>query len=114
MEFSFQEGSKVLSFCIILAMTAKRYLKKGYPAYLSYENNKDIQEAKLETVLVVKKFPEIFLEELIILPPDRELEFIIDLTPGSTSNSQAPYRMAPSGLKELKVQLQNSVGKRFI
>ena len=65
--------------------------------------NKDIQETKLEPIPVVKEFPEIFSEELIGLPPDRELEFTINLIPDSAPISQAPYKMAPSKLKELKV-----------
>ena len=48
------------------------------------------------------------------MPPDRELEFSIDLIPGSAPISQAPYRMAPSELKELKVQLQDLVDRGFI
>ena len=64
-------------------------------------SNKDIQEAKLKTILVVKEFPE----ELIVLSPVKELEFTIDLTPGNTPIPQAPYRMALSELKELMVQV---------
>ena len=68
-------------------------------------NNKDIQETKLETILVVKEFFENFSEELIILPLDKELEFITDSTPSSAPIPQAPYRMALSELKELMVQV---------
>ena len=68
-------------------------------------NNKDIQETKLETILVVKEFLENFSEELIILPPDRELKFISNLTLGSAPIPQTPYRMAVSELKELMVQV---------
>ena len=95
-------------------MVAKRCLQKGYPAYLAYVINKDIQEIELNTIPIVAKFPEVFLEELVRLPPDRELEFTIDLILGSALISQTPYRMAPSELKELKVQLQNLVDRGFI
>ena len=87
-------------------MATNKCLQKGYSAYLAYVINKDTQEAKLETIHVVKEFPDIFLEKLIVLPPDRELEFTIDLIPISAHISQAPYRMAPSELKELKVQFK--------
>ena len=100
--------------CLISMMAAKRYLQKRYSAYLVYVTNKNILEARLETIHVVKEFPDIFLEELTSLPPDRELEFTIDLIPISAHISQAPYRMAPSELKELKVQLQDLVDKGFI
>ena len=47
-----------------------------------------------------------FPEDLPGLPLNREIEFVIDLVPGTTPISKAPYRMAPTELKELKVQLQ--------
>ena len=66
-------------------------------------NNKEIWEAKLESTLVVEKFLEIFLEELINFPLDRKLEFIIKLTSSSTFIFQAPYGIVLLELKELKV-----------
>ncbi|RVW73048.1 putative mitochondrial protein [Vitis vinifera] len=48
------------------------------------------------------------------LPPEREVEFTIDLAPGTTPISKAPYRMAPLELKELKIQLQELLDKGFI
>ena len=68
----------------------------------------------METIPVVKEFLEICPKELIGLPPNRELEFTIDLISGSVPISQAPYRMAPLELKELKVQLQDLVDRGFI
>ena len=46
-----------------------------------------------------------FPEDLPELPPDREIEFVIELLPGIAPVSKAPYRMAPAELKELKIQL---------
>ena len=114
LEFTFQRERKVLSFCLISMMATNRCLQKGYFAYLAYVINKDIQEAKLENIHVVKEFPNIFPEELTDLPLDRELKFTIDQTPSSALITQVPYRMAPSKLKELKVQLQDLVDKGFI
>ena len=68
MEFSFQKERKILPSCLISSMAVNRCLRKGYLAYLAYVINKDIQEAKLETIPVVKKFPKIFPEELMGLP----------------------------------------------
>ncbi|KAL4037085.1 hypothetical protein IC575_000668 [Cucumis melo] len=53
-------------------------------------------------------------EELPGLPPHREVEFAIELEPGTVPISRAPYRMAPAELKELKVQLQELLDKGFI
>jgi hypothetical protein len=54
---------------------------------------------------VVRDFPDVFLEELPGMPPDREVEFVIDLLPGTTPISKCPYMMSVEELKELKKQL---------
>ena len=63
---------------------------------------------------MVQEFLEVFPEDLPRLPLDRETEFIIELIPSTAPISKAVYRMAPSELKELKVQLQELLDKRFI
>ena len=55
-----------------------------------------------------------FLEELQGLPPEKEIEFKIELLPGTTPISQALYKMAPIELNELKIQLQELLNKGFI
>ena len=52
--------------------------------------------------LLFVNFPDVFLEELPGLPPDKEIEFCIDVVPGTVPISLPPYRMAPAELKELK------------
>ena len=69
---------------------------------------------KLENIPIVSEFPEVFPEDLPGLPPDKEIEFSVDLLPGSGPISKAPYRMAPTELKELKEQLQELLDKGFI
>ena len=54
---------------------------------------------------VVCEFPDVFLDELPGLPPDRDVEFKIELLPGMAPISRRPYRMPPNELAELKVQL---------
>ena len=63
---------------------------------------------------VVCKYPDVFPEELLGLPPDRNVEFIIEIVLGIAPISRRPYRMAPDELKELKVQLQEQLDKGFI
>ncbi|KAG8503904.1 hypothetical protein CXB51_001877 [Gossypium anomalum] len=72
------------------------------------------EEIKIESVPVVCEFPDVFPEELPGLPPVREVEFGIELIPGTTPISIAPYRMAPLELKELKAQLQELTDKGFV
>ena len=64
-------------------------------------------EAKsLEEVPVVNEYPDVFPEELPGMPPDRDIEFVIDLVPGTSPIAMRPYRMAASELAELKNQLE--------
>jgi hypothetical protein len=56
-------------------------------------------------IRVVRDFPDVFPEELPGMPPDREVEFVIDLLPGTAPISKRPYRMTVEELKELKKQL---------
>ncbi|GKE71299.1 putative reverse transcriptase domain-containing protein [Tanacetum coccineum] len=61
-----------------------------------------------------KNFPEVFPEELPGLPPPTQVEFHIDLIPGVAPVARAPYRLAPSEMKELSKQLQELSKKGFI
>jgi len=64
-------------------------------------------EAKsLEEVPVVNEYPDVFPEELPGMPPDRDIEFVIDLVPGTSPIAKRPYRIAASELAELKKQLE--------
>ncbi|KAL2237726.1 UNVERIFIED_CONTAM: Transposon Ty3-G Gag-Pol polyprotein [Sesamum indicum] len=65
-------------------------------------------------VPVVREFPDVFPDELPGLPPHPEVDFEIDTIPGAAPISIAPYRMAPSELKELKKQLEELLDKGFI
>jgi hypothetical protein len=56
-------------------------------------------------IRVVRDFLDVFPEELPRMPPDRDVEFIIDLLPGTAPISKSPYRMSVEELKELKKQL---------
>ena len=68
----------------------------------------------VDKVRTVKEFQDVFPEELPGLPPNREVEFGIDLLPGTALVSIAPYRMAPKELVELKVQIQELLDRGFI
>ncbi|WVZ52493.1 hypothetical protein U9M48_003547 [Paspalum notatum var. saurae] len=68
----------------------------------------------LAKIPVACEYPDVFLEELPGLPPERDVEFRIDLVPGTAPVSKRPYRMAPDELKELKTQLQEQLDKGFI
>ncbi|WVZ84654.1 LOW QUALITY PROTEIN: hypothetical protein U9M48_031661 [Paspalum notatum var. saurae] len=69
---------------------------------------------EIKKIPVVRDFPYVFPEELPGLPPDRDMEFRIELVPGMAPISKRLYRMAPDELKELKTQLQEQLDKVFI
>ena len=62
----------------------------------------------------MNEFPEVFPEDLPGVPPDKEIDFGIDVLPETQPISIPPYRMAPAELKELKEQLKDLLDKRFI
>ncbi|KAL0452068.1 UNVERIFIED_CONTAM: hypothetical protein Slati_1184900 [Sesamum latifolium] len=97
---------KVIPNCLISAVTAFNLIKEGCQAYLaSVHDTTKVSPGVLE-VPVVREFPDVFPEELPGLPPHREVDFEIETIPGAAPISIAPYRMAPSELKELKKQLE--------
>ncbi|GKF03320.1 putative reverse transcriptase domain-containing protein, partial [Tanacetum coccineum] len=69
---------------------------------------------KQEEIVVVRGFPEVFLDDLSGLPPIQEIEFRIELIPGATPVAKSPYRLAPSELEELSGQLKELQDKGFI
>ncbi|GJV48600.1 hypothetical protein Tco_1438812 [Tanacetum coccineum] len=77
-------------------------------------NNKIRKEKRLEDVPVIRDFPKVFPDELPRLPPPRQVEFRIDLIPGAAPVARAPYRLAPTEMKELSKQLQELLEKGFI
>jgi hypothetical protein len=69
---------------------------------------------EIQDIPVVCEFPDVFPEDLPGLPPEREVEFVIKLKPGTTPISRRSYRMPPNELAELKTQLQDLLEKGFI
>jgi hypothetical protein len=68
----------------------------------------------LEDIRVVQEYPDVFLEELAGMPPDRDIEFLIELLPGTPHISKRPYRMPVNELVELKKQIAELQAKGFI
>ena len=113
-EFVFEGDRVVRPPPLVSAMQAKRLLRKGCKGFLAYVLKSEGTTLKTEDISVVKEFPDVFSEDLHGLPPEREVEFTIDLVPGTGPISKAPYRMAPAELKELKEQLQDLLDQGFI
>jgi hypothetical protein len=71
-------------------------------------------ESSVERILVVSEYPDVFPSELLGMPPDRDIEFAIELQPGTAPIAKRPYRMPPVELAGLKKQLQELFDKGFI
>ncbi|GJY42586.1 putative reverse transcriptase domain-containing protein [Tanacetum coccineum] len=96
----------------------KHNLSKGCDVFLTHITMKEAkdksEEKRLEDVPIVRDFPEVFLEDLSGIPPARQVEFQVDLVSGAAPVAWAPYRLAPSEMKELAEQLQELSDKGFI
>jgi hypothetical protein len=74
----------------------------------------EVMVPEIKDIPVVCEFPDVFPEDLLGLPPEREVEFVIELKPGTAPISRRSYRMPPNELAELKIQLQDLLEKGFI
>nr|GEZ11150.1 putative reverse transcriptase domain-containing protein [Tanacetum cinerariifolium] len=103
---------------VISCLKAQEYMAKGcqiFIAQISAKKEEDKSEGKqLKDVPVVRDFPKVFPEDLPGLPPARPVEFQINLIPGAARVARAPYRLAPSEMKELSEQLWELFEKGFI
>ncbi|XP_076959131.1 uncharacterized protein LOC143635129 [Bidens hawaiensis] len=86
---------------------------KGCLAFMAYVT-KEPETKKMEEVPIVSEFQDVFPDELPGAPPDREVEFRIDLMPGTSPIAKSPYRLSPTEMKELKKQLAELLEKGFI
>ena len=113
-EVVFYRLRKTLPNSIMIAMKSSKMLRKSYQGYLAYAIEVRDSGSQLEDIPVVGEFSNVFLEDLPGIPPDREIDFQIELALGTEPISKAPYRMAPLELKELKIQMEELVSKGFV
>ncbi|KAA3479738.1 DNA/RNA polymerases superfamily protein [Gossypium australe] len=90
---------------VVSTLNAEKMVRKGCEAFLDFISTLEAKELTVKDFRTVKEFSDVFPEELPGLPPDREVEFGIDLLPGVAPVSIAPYKMAPKELVELKAQI---------
>jgi hypothetical protein len=84
---------------------------KGFYIMLTVTSESDVSHSD---ITIVSEYLDVFPVDITSLPPEREIEFSIDLIPGAEPVSVAPYRMSPLELKELKSQLEELMQKHFI
>jgi len=99
---------------IITSIRANQLVKQGCLAYLAHIRDVEIEPPSIGSILVVSEFRKVFLNDLPGMPPNRDIDFCIDLEPGTRPISILPYRMAPAELRELKAQIQEVLDKGYI
>ncbi|GJY84642.1 putative reverse transcriptase domain-containing protein, partial [Tanacetum coccineum] len=103
---------------IISCTKTQKYIKRGFPIFLAQitknETKDKSKKKRLEDVPIVRDFPEVFPEDLLGVPPMRQVEFQIDLVLDAAPVARTPYRLAPTKLQELSTQLQELSDKGFI
>ncbi|GKF97149.1 putative reverse transcriptase domain-containing protein, partial [Tanacetum coccineum] len=99
---------------VISCIKARKYIERSCHLFLAHVTEKKPKEKRLEDVPVICDFLEVFPDELLGRPPPRQVEFRIDLVPRAAPVARASYRLAPSEMKELSVQLQELLEKGFI
>ena len=114
LEVKFREICRELSSNMISAMAAQRMPRKGCQGYIAYVVETGKKGTMVDEIPVVREFPDVFPDDITGLPPDREVEFTIDLIPRTEPISIPPYRVAPAELRELKAQLEELLSKGFI
>ncbi|GKA15901.1 putative reverse transcriptase domain-containing protein [Tanacetum coccineum] len=108
------DGWLVTPMCYRLWRESCSYIVWVVILFLAIRYREQVEENRMEDVPVIHDIPEVFPEELPGLPPPRQVEFQIDLVPGAAPVARAPYRLAPSEMKELSIQLQDLLEKGFI
>ncbi|XP_070047332.1 uncharacterized protein [Nicotiana tomentosiformis] len=98
--------SRVISY-----LKAQRVVRKGCLSYLAFVRDAEADTPTIDSVLVVRDFSDIFPADLPGMPPDRDIDFGIDLVLGTQPISIPLYRMALTELKELKEQFQELLDK---
>ncbi|GJT52858.1 putative reverse transcriptase domain-containing protein [Tanacetum coccineum] len=99
---------------VVSCIKARKYIERGCHLFVAHVTEKEPKEKCLEDVPIIHDFPEVFPDDLLGLPPPRQVEFRIELVLGAAPVARAPYRLEPSELKELSDQLKELSEKGFI
>ncbi|GJR44913.1 putative reverse transcriptase domain-containing protein [Tanacetum coccineum] len=98
----------------ISCIKTKRYISRGCQVFVAQVMEKKSDDKRLEDILVIREFPEIFPEDLPGLPPVCQVEFQIDLFPRAALVARAPYRLDPLEMQELSDQLPELADRGLI
>ncbi|GKB21840.1 putative reverse transcriptase domain-containing protein [Tanacetum coccineum] len=96
---------------VISCIQARKYVEQGCYFFLAHVMENKSKEKGLEDVPVIHDFPKVFPKEFPGLPPSRQVEFRIDLVPGAAPVTRAPYKLAPSEMRELSLGFTDFIYK---
>ena len=99
---------------VISGMQARRFRRKGCETFLALILDSNRGQVDVEKIPVVREFLDVFSEELLGIPLEREVDLSIEIVLRIAPIYRVPYRMAPSELKDLRLQLQELLDKGFI
>ncbi|XP_070057166.1 uncharacterized protein [Nicotiana tomentosiformis] len=99
---------------VISYVKARHMVDNGLLAYLAYIPDPSVEVPSIDLVTVLREFLEVFPAYLSGIPPNRDIDFCVDLASGTQPISILPYHMAPAELKELEEQLYDLLDKGFI
>ncbi|XP_040971344.1 uncharacterized protein [Gossypium hirsutum] len=94
---------------VISALRAEKLVLKGCEEYLTYVSASSSEISSVKDIRIVKDFSNVFHDELPELPPNYEVEFGIEIFPGTAPMSIALYKMAPRSLRSLKRRFKNDI-----
>ncbi|KAJ0476778.1 putative nucleotidyltransferase, Ribonuclease H [Helianthus annuus] len=108
------QGERNINSKLCSLVQAYKYVRNGSKAFLAYVVDTKQNTPKIEEVEVVNEFLDVFPEDFPGLPPEREVDFKIELYPDAKPVAKAPYRLAPTEMRELMVQIQELLDKGLI
>lgn len=103
-----------LDIPLLSVMKAQKALARGCDSFLAYVIDTKKEKHMFSNVRIISEYPDVVSDDLHGLPPVREVEYLIDLVPGTTPLAKSPYRLAPSEVREIITQIQELLDKGFI
>ncbi|MCI35357.1 RNA-directed DNA polymerase (Reverse transcriptase), partial [Trifolium medium] len=91
-----------------------RSVKAQEDVFVMFASLRVEEKTEVDALPVVREFVDVYPDDILDLPPEREVEFSIDIVPGTSPISMAPYRMSAAELEKLKEQLEELLEKRFV
>jgi hypothetical protein len=99
----------------ISTLQMKKYCRKGCPLYaIHFLESVEDEKPNLEDHPILREYKDVFLEEVLVLPPRRDIDFSIELAPRAVPVSKTNYRMSTLDLVELMLQLKEMMDKGYI